>query len=378
MRSIVPLQLTFAVVLAAALFIPGTCDSADHSRRFSAQLVEALETSGIDALERLYRQQRERGFMDVGESQADTNALGYQLLGRGQTAAAIRVFRLNAETYPRSANAVDSLAEAYLASGDRANAAGEYRRLLAMDPKNRSARYELARLTDSELPSFPLLVLVHILAGGLSLLAGAAAMVAPKGGPAHRAAGKVFVGAMLAMAGSAVIRAAQHMETEVLNFWMGLLTLYLVVSGWRAARQRRPVSTTFDRAIPVMALVVAGGLLVQGIRGGAFAGAAIVFGAVAALAAIADVRWTSRTAPDDASRLVRHLWRVGLAMFIAVSSLFLGQPQVFPYAIRSTGLLAVPSALVAAAFAYWFVRYRLRYPLRRFRGPDIRAALKKP
>jgi len=378
MRSIGLLKLALVVVLAVALFMPGICSSADGSRQFSAQLVEVFETEGIDALELLYRQQRERGFMDVRESQADTNALGYQLLGRGQTEAAIRVFRLNAETYPRSANAVDSLAEAYLAGGDRTRAAAEYRRLLALDPKNRTARYELARLTDSELPPFPLMVLAHILAGGLSLLAGAAAMIAPKGGPVHRAAGKVFIGAMLAMAGSAVVRAAQHLETEVLNFWMGLLTLYLVVSGWRAARQRRPTRTAIDRGLPVMALVVAGGLLVLGVRGGAFAGAAIVFGAVAVLAAIADVRWSIRSAPDNANRLVRHLWRVGLAMFIAVGSLFLGQSQVFPYEIRSTGLLAVPSALVGAAFAYWFVRYRFGYPHWRFRGPVIPAALKKP
>lgn len=378
MRIVVPLKLTLAVVLAAVLFVSGTCSATGKSRRFSEQLISILETKGIDALEAQYLYHRERGFEGVGESQADTNALGYQLLGRGQTDAAIRIFRLNVETYPRSANAADSLAEAYLASGDRALAAAAYQQVLALDPRNRNARYELARLTGKDLPPFPVLVLVHILTGSLALLAGATAMLAPKGRPVHRAAGKVFMGAMLAMAGSAVIRAAQNLETEVLNFWMGLLTVYLVVSGWRAARQRRHATATVDRVLPLMALVVACGLLVLGFRGGAFAGAAIAFGAVAALAAIADVRWLRRSTPVNAARLVRHLWRVGLAMFIAVGSLFLGQSQVFPYEIRSTGLLAVPSALVGASVAYWFVRYRFGYSLRRFRGPAIRAALKKP
>ncbi len=76
MRSIGLLKLALVVVLAAALFMPGICWSADGSHRFSAQLVEVFETEGIDALELLYRRQRERGFMDVRESQADTNALG--------------------------------------------------------------------------------------------------------------------------------------------------------------------------------------------------------------------------------------------------------------------------------------------------------------
>lgn len=367
MRSVVPLELTAAVVLAAVLFVPGSCRSADESRRFSADMIAVLEADGIDAAEALYRRHREHGFMDVGESQADTNALGYELLGRGQMEATIRVFRLNTETYPGSANAFDSLAEAYLASGDRVLAAATYQRVLALDPRNRKARYELARLTGRDLPPFPVLVLVHILAGGSSLLAGAAAMLAPKGRPVHRAAGKVFVGAMLAMAGSAVVSAAQNLETEVLNFWMGLLTLYLVVSGWRASRQRLHATAMMDRVLPLMALAVASGLLVLGFRGGAFAAAARMFGAVAVLAAIGDVRWLRRSSPDDASRLVRHLWRMGLAMFIAVGSLFLGQSQVFPYAIRSTGLLVIPSVLVGAAFAYWFVRYRFGHPLRRFR-----------
>jgi uncharacterized membrane protein len=378
MRIVVPLKLTLAVVLAAVLFVSGTCSATEKSRRFSEQLISILETKGIGELEAQYRYHRERGFVGVGESQADTNSLGYQLLRRGQTDAAIRIFRLNVETYPRSANAADSLAEAYLASGDRALAAAAYQRVLALDPRNRNARYELARLTGSDLPPFPVLVLLHILTGSLALLAGATAMLAPKGRPVHRAAGRLFMGAMLAMAGSAVIRAVQNLETEVLNFWMGLLTLYLVVSGWRAARQRQHATSTVDRALPLMALVVACGLLVLGFRGGAFAGAAIAFGAVAALAAVADARWLRRSPPANAARLVRHLWRVGLAMFIAVGSLFLGQSQVFPYEVRSTGLLAVPSALVAASVAYWFVRYRFGYSLRRFRSPGIRAALKKP
>ena len=44
------------------------------------------------------------------------NELGYALVGRKQTEAAIAVFRLNTEIYPRSGNTWDSLAETYLAT----------------------------------------------------------------------------------------------------------------------------------------------------------------------------------------------------------------------------------------------------------------------
>jgi Flp pilus assembly protein TadD len=54
------------------------------------------------------------------------NIRGYELLVRGRTAAAIEVLRLVATVHPGSANAHDSLGEAYAAAGDRARAIAEY------------------------------------------------------------------------------------------------------------------------------------------------------------------------------------------------------------------------------------------------------------
>ncbi|MFL6247373.1 MAG: hypothetical protein ACJ74H_15185 [Thermoanaerobaculia bacterium] len=51
------------------------------------------------------------------------NLAGYNLLGTGRAADAMRMFELNVEAHPQSANAYDSLADAYVASGDRAKAA---------------------------------------------------------------------------------------------------------------------------------------------------------------------------------------------------------------------------------------------------------------
>ncbi len=72
-------------------------------------------------------------------------------------------------------------------------------------------------------------------------------------------------------------------------------------------------------------------------------------------------------AGSGAPRLVRHLWRMCFALFIAVTSLFLGQPQVFPEALRTSGALALPPALVLALLLWWLVRIRL-LPRLRLRG----------
>lgn len=336
--------------------------------RLSRLLAEIITTKGLDEAESAYRELRSKGFPGVAESAADTNALGYRLLGEGNTEAAIRVFTLNIETHPESANAFDSLGEGFLAAGDKVRAEEAYRQALALNPHSRSARFELARLTGQGLPTFTPMVLLHILAGTLSILAGAVAMAAPKGRPLHLLAGKVFVGAMAGMALTAVVRAAQQFDTEPLNFWMGNLTLYLVATGWRAARMRQSAVGSVDVAMPVVALVITLGLGWVATKGGGFAGPAVVFSGITACAALADVRWLRRPALHASRRIVRHLWRIGLALFIAVGSLFLGQPQVFPYELRSSGLLLFPSLLVTAFFLYWFIRHRFVLPARRRRA----------
>jgi len=98
------------------------------------------------------------------------------------------------------------------------------------------------------------------------------------------------------------------------------------------------------------------GLLRLGMSDGRFAAVAFVFGGVALLAAALDLRMITRGGVVGAQRLARHLWRMCTALFIAVMSFFLGQSQVFPYAVRTSGLLAVPGIVVATLLVFWLVR----------------------
>ena len=50
------------------------------------------------------------------------NWLGYEHLALKDTATALEIMMLNATAYPASANAQDSLGDAYLAAGDKAAA----------------------------------------------------------------------------------------------------------------------------------------------------------------------------------------------------------------------------------------------------------------
>ena len=81
---------------------------------------------------------------DVRESQL--NAAGYRLLGDDKTGLAIGVFKLCVAEHPESANAYDSLGEAYAAAGEKELAIQNYEKSLELDPGNDNARKMLEDL----------------------------------------------------------------------------------------------------------------------------------------------------------------------------------------------------------------------------------------
>ena len=82
---------------------------------------------------------------DIVES--TINAMGYDLLENGEIDAAIKVFNLNAQTFPLSANTWDSLAEAAMTKGAYESAIRYYRVSLKLDPESNNAAQMIERLT---------------------------------------------------------------------------------------------------------------------------------------------------------------------------------------------------------------------------------------
>ncbi len=79
-------------------------------------------------------------------SESELNRLGYELLRHEKKPEALAVFELNVDAFPESWNVHDSLAEAYLAVGDRERAIESYRRSVELNPESRSGIEALKRL----------------------------------------------------------------------------------------------------------------------------------------------------------------------------------------------------------------------------------------
>jgi tetratricopeptide (TPR) repeat protein len=118
-------------------------------RSIAEALAPALKSGDPTQVERTYRTFKTGPATSSIPTEAEVNALGYRLLEEGQLDRAIQIFRLNVESYPSSANVHDSLGEAYLKAGDRVQARESYRRSLALNPHNETARRVLAELGGS-------------------------------------------------------------------------------------------------------------------------------------------------------------------------------------------------------------------------------------
>jgi peptidylprolyl isomerase len=110
-------------------------------------LSQTLQEKNIEAVVAQYRELKARGPGDIYTSESELNAMGYRLLANNQVREAIEVFKLNVEAYPTSANVYDSLAEAYLAQGDKERAIENYKKALELDPQAENARKALNALT---------------------------------------------------------------------------------------------------------------------------------------------------------------------------------------------------------------------------------------
>src|SRR5215203_1646936 len=112
----------------------------------SEVLLKIIDERGIDAAVSEYRRLKTQGFGTFYTNEGDTNTLGYRLLRRKKTSEAIEVLKLNVEAYPASANAYDSLGEAYLSNGDTEHAIQNYEKSLSLDPANANAAAVLKKL----------------------------------------------------------------------------------------------------------------------------------------------------------------------------------------------------------------------------------------
>jgi D-alanyl-D-alanine carboxypeptidase len=135
------------VEMGRTLFAVAHGATAHTPKRLLSDLLTPIAArEGVDAMEVAYRSAPTEGADAYDVSEGALNSLGYSLLRKGIKAPALRVFEWNAAAHPQSANAHDSLGEAYLNLGRRDDARRSYENALRLDRSSTSAKAALAAL----------------------------------------------------------------------------------------------------------------------------------------------------------------------------------------------------------------------------------------
>lgn len=104
-------------------------------------LAEGLK-KGKERFKSLLKNNPEKKYFE----EAEFNTLGYRFLNEGKTDEAVEVFAMCTESFPMSANAWDSLGEAYLKRNDKKSAKESLEKSLDLNPKNTNAKMLLEQM----------------------------------------------------------------------------------------------------------------------------------------------------------------------------------------------------------------------------------------
>lgn len=111
---------------------------------FKLSLYKLINEKGIDYVKVNVEKLAERARLPYDDR--FLNFFGYQFLNENKIDIAIGLFKLNVELFPKVSNTYDSLAEAYLKSGDKISALKNYKLELLLVPNNEHVKSKIADL----------------------------------------------------------------------------------------------------------------------------------------------------------------------------------------------------------------------------------------
>ena len=198
-----------------------------------------------------------------------------------------------------------------------------------------------------------ILLVFHIAAGSMSLLAAAVALVTAKGGRWHVGAGRVYAAGMTLVFVTAIPLAILASSTFL--FLIALFSFYLVFAGWRFARNRarraHPVDWVAVAVIAATGLCMWGYAVVLAIDGSSQWVTLVLFGAIAIALGIADgvFHWKQ---PGGQRRVARHLTNMMAGTIATITAVTVVNVSMEPVWVP----WVLPTLVITPLIVWWNVR----------------------
>ena len=209
---------------------------------------------------------------------------------------------------------------------------------------------------------FTIFIAIHAISGMISLVAGTISVIAKKGGKVHKKSGKVFFYGMMLAGSSGIVASLLPGHYNPFLFVVGLFSVYLVLSGYRALKftkvktraQLRPDIILAWAMILVAALMISFGSYVL-IKIDTIGVVLIIFGVIAFLNGYNDLKAFKdlKTLRKKAIRL--HIGKIS-GGYIAAFTAFLVTNAVLPSLL---GWL-LPTVFGTVFITYWLRKTRIK------------------
>lgn len=193
-------------------------------------------------------------------------------------------------------------------------------------------------------------IYLHAGLGGIALLSGTLAMIFQKGKNAHKKSGKVFFICLLISAVIAIIISLLPNHYNPFLLSIGIFSLYLLLSGYRALRyKRKDFKLGIDKLIASIMLITGlAMILLPLISSGKLNIVLSIFGGIGLFSAIRDLLIFNKKEAMRKSWLRLHLGNM-MGAYIASFTAFLVVNNVLPNLISWLG----PTVIGTFFIIYW-------------------------
>ncbi len=199
------------------------------------------------------------------------------------------------------------------------------------------------------------LLVLHIAAGSIALLAAVLALVTAKGGANHVRAGQVYALGMTVIFLTAVPLAL--LGADIFLLLIAVFSCYLVFAGWRFARNRRgrpqPVDWVAVVILGLTGLGMWGYGAVLGMQSDAQWVTMVIFGAIAVALALADMHFHHRLAQGQSragkQRIQRHLTNMLAGTIATVTAVTVVNVDLNPVWIP----WVLPTVVITPLIVWW-------------------------
>jgi uncharacterized membrane protein len=209
---------------------------------------------------------------------------------------------------------------------------------------------------------FNVFLVVHILAGTISLISSPIAIATEKGGKAHRLAGKFFYYGMLVVSLSSFVLA--YIKGSLFLFLIGVFSIYLVITGYRilslkglGKRTQEPM--WYDWVVSGGMFLFGIGLLVYGgyivYHGSNMGYVLLVFGFSSLRNVLVDYKLYTHVVANKNFWLTQHIGRMLGGTIAAYTAFLVNNSRYFPSWVQGPVLWLFPTVLGSIGVVY-FIR----------------------